>query len=311
MLATLIGRINYGLIAKQRCAVSRLAAATRTTNRSHSTTTTVPLHVEAIGDSKEKRSTVFLHGLLGNGRNLKTFAKNVCQATNTPGYLVDLRGHGQSRLNSSTTTVTESSFAAFVQDVAEATKDLSMTSIVGHSLGGRIALQHAAMVAADDSSLLQRVWLLDTVPGQADESVERVIDTVSQLSKELETTTLDRKQVRAKLSEKGLDAGIAAWLASSFDGKDFGFDLSVVHDIMPEFEIQNFYGLLQHTLSKNVRVDLVRGGKNKGWTMDTLRQLEYIQGQFPEKFGIHVLPKASHWVHVDDMKGLVEIIADH
>jgi hypothetical protein len=55
-----------------------------------------------------------------------------------------------------------------------------------------------------------------------------------------------------KLLEAGLDAGIAQWLASSFDGKDFGFDLPVVHDILPEFATQDFYRLLDRILDNGI-----------------------------------------------------------
>lgn len=143
----------------------------------------------------------------------------------------------------------------------------------------------------------------------ANESVEQVIDAVTRLSTQLSSTseTMDRKQVVAKLLEAGLDTGIAQWLASSFDGRDFGFDLPVANDILPEFATQDFYGLLEQILDNDIRVDLVRGGKNTGWDMGTLRQLEDMQRKHSQNFGMHVLPKAGHWVHVDDLNGLVNL----
>lgn len=148
----------------------------------------------------------------------------------------------------------------------------------------------------------------------ANESVEQVIATVDQVVTNIQSSssTMDRKQLVQVLTKAGLDQGIAMWLASSFDGSDFGFDLSVVHDIMPEFATQDFYGLLDEILAKNIQVDLVRGGKNREWSsgpdgMSTLRELEEIQKQYPDKFATHVLPKAGHWIHVDDTKGLVHL----
>jgi pimeloyl-ACP methyl ester carboxylesterase len=160
MLTSSLGRFHHSG-RKRYHLVSRIIHRYQST-----TTTTVPLYSEIVGNNSNEMSTVFLHGLLGNGRNLKTFAKQVCTVTDATGYLVDLRGHGKSRLTTTSShhsSTATHSFDACVKDVAESTKDLSMTSIVGHSWGGRIALQYAATQRSDS---LQRVWLLDTVPGQ-------------------------------------------------------------------------------------------------------------------------------------------------
>jgi pimeloyl-ACP methyl ester carboxylesterase len=160
MLTSSVGRFHHSG-RKRYHLVSRIIHRSQST-----TTTTAPLYSEIVDNKSDGMSTVFLHGLLGNGRNLKTFAKQVCTATDATGYLMDLRGHGRSRLTAASSGLSSTgthSFDACVKDVAESTKDLSMTSIVGHSWGGRIALQYAATQRSDS---LQRVWLLDTVPGQ-------------------------------------------------------------------------------------------------------------------------------------------------
>ena len=125
---------------------------------------TVELHSEVLPSNNSKNHTVFLHGLLGNGRNLKTFAKQACKASDSTGYLMDLRGHGQSRISDAQLQQTHS-FASCVEDVASATQSIPVTSIVGHSWGGRMALQYAATSPSDS---LERVWLLDTVPGKGE-----------------------------------------------------------------------------------------------------------------------------------------------
>ena len=182
--------------------------------------------------------------------------------------------------------------------------------------GGRVALQYAASISASESPRqLDRIWLLDTVPGQANDSVEKVIDAVTLFLEEASHETLDRKQVVERLTQRyELELGIALWLASSYkviakDGSaSFGFDLDAVHGVLSDFEQQDFFGLLGICLEKGVRVDLVRGGKNSGWTVDILRQLEIHKR---ENFAVHVLPKAGHWVHVDDLPGLLKLMATY
>ena len=281
------------------------------------------LHSESIGtpSSSTSSSILFLHGLLGNGRNLKTFAKQVCQLQNTQGHLLDLRGHGKSRISPETKSSGNHSFEACVQDIAY-TNDAKFAeqpgahpqTLVGHSWGGRMALQYAATYAEttidSSSSSLKRIWLLDTVPGQAHSSVENVIDAVHQLQQSSVPPKDRQGLVETLTKDYGMDMSIAQWLASSFRNGDFGFDLEVVQDIMPEFETQDFYGLLQSLLDKKtVRVDLVRGGQNKGWDIQTLSKLESLGKTYPGQFQLHVLPKAGHWVHVDDLPGLVDLFA--
>lgn len=284
----------------------------------------VPLHSEIIGNRSDgdetikTSSSVFLHGLLGNGRNLKTFAGKVCKVQKNKGYLIDLRGHGKSRIISdddSSITPSSSSFEDCVGDVIQATSAFDVESIVGHSFGGRMALQYAAKV---ENPSLRRVWLLDTVPGKANESVEQVIHAVDKILTEIQHQAgtdedWDRNQIVTKFQELGIDIAIAQWLASSYKNKDFGFDLQVIQDILPDFMTQDFYGLLNSILQegKNIRVDLVRGGKNKEWDIDTLRKLEGIQSEYSNKFALHVLPKAGHWVHVDDLPGLISLFERH
>jgi esterase len=273
------------------------------------------LHYESIGQGGDDSDSniIFLHGLLGHGRNLKTFAKQVCAANgNAQGYLVDLPGHGQSRLTS-TDAPGPHSFETCVERIATTLDSLpnnnkKPTTLVGHSWGGRMALQYAATNKGEESSI-ERVWLLDTVPGQVNDSVEQVIEAVAALSRPQEPMFSDKKQLVQELTETyQLDMGTAQWLASSYnigDG-DFGFDLDVVQDILPEFATQDFHGMLEELLERQtIRLDLVRGGKNAGWTIPILRQLESLQSKHPTNFHLHVLPKAGHWVHVDDAKGLV------
>ena len=75
---------------------------------------------------------------------------------------------------------------------------------------------------------------------------------------------MERDQLIKRLQELGVETSIAQWLASSYKNNDFGFDLNVILDILPDFKDQPFYELLKTILKKeNVRVDLVRGWA--GW----------------------------------------------
>jgi Predicted hydrolases or acyltransferases (alpha/beta hydrolase superfamily) len=53
--------------------------------------------IRTIPSSSGRPVVVFLHGLLGNCKNLRTLAKRLVQETGITALLMDLRGHGQSR----------------------------------------------------------------------------------------------------------------------------------------------------------------------------------------------------------------------
>jgi hypothetical protein len=42
-----------------------------------------------------------------------------------------------------------------------------------------------------------------------------------------------------------------------------------------------------------------------------LAELEALAKEFPQKFHMHVLPTAGHWVHDGDLPGLVHLFDKH
>jgi hypothetical protein len=74
------------------------------------------------------------------------------------------------------------------------------------------------------------------MPGQVNDSVEQVFEAVAALSFPPEPIS-DKKQLVQELTKTyQLDMGMAQWLASSYNigNGNFGFDLDVVQDILPE-----------------------------------------------------------------------------
>lgn len=260
------------------------------------------LHTTQADDGSS--STVFLHGLLGNGKNLKTVARKF-----GGGSLVDLRGHGKSPSGSSPHT-----FENCAKDVLKTVGPGTQATIVGHSFGGRVALECAIQSADNDTETT--TWLLDTVPGEANESVEKVITAIQSVDPQ----NYENRQQLAKVlqQEQQLDVGLAQWLTSSMtpspDGLEWGFDVNVVNALMPEFGSQDFMGKLQHLVlseNQNNTLHLVRGGKNTGWTVDLVSKLQDLSSRSNGRFHLHVLPKAGHWVHADDLPGLVDLWKTH
>lgn len=57
----------------------------------------------------------------------------------------------------------------------------------------------------------------------------------------------------------------------------------------------------------------MRAENSDRWDPDVIQRLGSLANREGDgskgKFSVHVLPKSGHWVHVDNPKGLLEIVA--
>lgn len=324
------------------------------------------------GDGKEV--IVFLHGLLGNAKNLRTPAKKLTQQLpHFNALLLDIRGHGNSstsstsslstnktsRLSSSSPFLRPHNFQSCVQDIFDTLSPLGLTgsnspkAICGHSLGGRIALQYShslctTAIVTDAPTKTPRkeshpigiepprqTWVLDAVPGRADPSVHNVLRAVSSLP-----TPIPSKSwlVDTLVKEYGMSKGVAMWMATNLrdngqggDVKSFDwiFDLDIANDLVENFSEQDIVEMIRGVTSEstalaekgvdngrdnNSTVQLVMAGKNKLWSEAIVSKLESLpsfnSSSSSSLFQMHTLDKAGHWVHVDDLEGLLKLMVD-
>eukprot|EP00579_Thalassiosira_antarctica_P000091 CAMPEP_0201867148 /NCGR_PEP_ID=MMETSP0902-20130614/1495_1 /ASSEMBLY_ACC=CAM_ASM_000551 /TAXON_ID=420261 /ORGANISM="Thalassiosira antarctica, Strain CCMP982" /LENGTH=347 /DNA_ID=CAMNT_0048392267 /DNA_START=381 /DNA_END=1424 /DNA_ORIENTATION=- len=309
---------------------------------------------DGIMNDDGKEVIVFLHGLLGNAKNLRTPAKKLTQQLpHLNALLLDIRGHGNSSSSPKTTPPSSSSsfaqphnFQSCVQDIFDTLSPLGLTgpnsptAICGHSLGGRIALQYshflctAQKVSGENERMVieppKQTWVLDSVPGQADPSVHSVLRAISSLS-----TPFPSKSwlVDTLVKEHKMNKGVAMWIATNLrdgggDKKSFEwiFDLGIANELVENFSDQNFTEMIHDVTKskadggtndndKNSMVQLVMAGKNKFWSKEIVSELQSIPSfqktTSPSPlFQMHTLDKAGHWVHVDDLEGLLKLMVE-
>lgn len=74
----------------------------------------------------------------------------------------------------------------------------------------------------------------------------------------------------------------------------------------------SYWSLLEHP-PKGMEIDIVIAEKSDRWEPDTILRLESLDNQKENgsagKVAVYVLPNSGHWVHVDNPKGLLQIVA--
>ncbi|GLQ60329.1 alpha/beta fold hydrolase [Gluconobacter japonicus] len=113
------------------------------------------MKLNAIERGNGPETVVFLHGLFGRARNLGFLQREASQTFRT--IALDLRNHGVSPHG-------PVSYPAMAQDVLETLDDLGIErfSVVGHSMGGKVAM----MLALADPDRVTRLMVADMAPAQ-------------------------------------------------------------------------------------------------------------------------------------------------
>ncbi|MBX2801160.1 MAG: alpha/beta hydrolase [Myxococcales bacterium] len=261
--------------------------------------------MEILGDPEAPRSVWFVHGILGQGRNWRSFARRLIGPhADLKAVLPDLRNHGDHPPTSPPHTL-----QAAATDLQAAADTLGPPSVVvGHSLGGKVAL---SWLAAGTLPADTAIWVLDSPPGPDTSSTGIDADTdparVLQALRAVRVPAASREPVRAALAEAGLPAPIVAWLLTSLkrgpEGWAWVYDLDGVQAMLDDYRATNLWPAI---LAAPQRVQLVRAGASDRWSAQQVSQAEEAARAGA---GWHLLANAGHWVHVDAPDATLALLA--
>ena len=278
--------------------------------------------------SNNKDTAVFLHGILGSKRNWRTPAQTWLQLN--PSYstciTIDHRGHGKS--NGYNNTINTIKICANdTYKTLTAIENKHQTSIVpsmlfAHSFGGKVALRYLEYRWRNGLQCPKHIWILDSMPGLYKEgpddkqSVIHVMSLLSSLPKQYET----REMMINQLLQKGLDKGVALWLATNLipikqdNGTttttlfQWGFDLNVITDLFHNFcneELWSFLDEYNNNNKTDCTIHFLRAGNNTAWTNDIIDKLNSYS---KKNIKFHTMPGVGHWLHSEDLRGMFNII---
>lgn len=246
------------------------------------------LHVKSMGQGP---ALIILHGLFGSSDNWMSLAKTFSQYFSV--YLVDQRNHGRSPHSEAW------DYPHMAEDIMTFMEDhgIFRASILGHSMGGKTALQFAV----DYPDYLEKLIVVDMgIKGYAPHH-EAILTALNSIVLD---QVANRREVDQQLAQGIPDAGTRMFLMKGLtrDGdKQFvwRFNLKVIaklyaHILAPiTFDIP--YG--GPTL-------MLYGGKS---TYVLPEDHPAILASLPMTT-FEMIPQAGHWVHADAPEALIQSV---
>jgi pimeloyl-ACP methyl ester carboxylesterase len=248
------------------------------------------LHCEIQGSGPP---VLVLHGLFGCLDNWRAQSKELGRFFKV--YTLDLRNHG----NSPHTDVM--TYPAMAEDLREFLiwQGLASASVLGHSMGGKVAMQFATTYPG----MVEKLAVVDIAPKDYPPEHKKIIRAL--LSVKLQDFH-SRSEVDAALSKKIPDARVRQFLLKNLAHVDRGgFEWQ-----MNLSAIQKSYERLCKTIEPNPGTGFgkpacfIRGAESNYVTETDYGRIADI---FP-KATILTVSNAGHWVHVDNPQGFAETL---
>jgi pimeloyl-ACP methyl ester carboxylesterase len=271
---------------------------------------TAALHtaLSTANGSSPTRWMLVLHGVFGSGANWRTFARHVMAERPAWGFaLVDLRGHGHSPSGEPPHTI-----ARAAADLREIESSVPIAAVLGHSLGGRVALAYAG-ARLRSGRPLERTVIFDASPGStssegAPSDAVRVLDAL----RSVKGPVPSRERFRELLRKRGLSDVTVDWLAMSLRREPGGFRLGLDLDVIEELLGDYTRADLWQTATELADVSplwFVLGGRSQTVTDAERARLQAVCRAHP-LCRLRVLPTAGHWIHTDDPSGAAAVMCE-
>lgn len=244
------------------------------------------LHARIQG---EGRPLVLLHGLFGSNENLGTLTREL--AGDYSVYALDLRNHGRSP------HAETMDFASMAADVHQtmAAHGLDSAAVLGHSLGGKTAME----LALGHPQCVERLIVIDIAPvtytsgNEAELAAMRGLDLRSLHS---------RGDADEALSEHIASAGVRQFLLKNLARTDDGFAWRIPLDTI-ESQYPNLAAAPSAAGTYDGPVLVIRGANSMRVPHDAEPA---IHERFPHA-RIETVD-AGHWVHIEAPNATLQLV---
>jgi len=243
------------------------------------------------------RAMFLLHGFLGSARNLASLARGLAQrVTGCSVIALDLTGHGDSPA-----LPPRPDLAAIAHDALDTARALGTPppwTLIGHSLGGRVALRAAAL----EPTALGHLTLLDVTPSPRPAGGE--VATIVKALGAAPDVAHDRQTFRAWFRQAGLPPPAIDWLLLNLahEGKSYRWriDRRALTALYDEIGAEDLWPAVERRRAYTVHE--IRGGASDHVPDADVRRLEAAGCR------VDTIEGASHFVHVERPEELVDRI---
>ncbi len=260
------------------------------------------LHTEIQGTGAQP--VLLLHGFLGSGRNLASLGKNLAEARpNTTVYRLDLPGHGLSPSLPAQTSLWD--MADMVLKHLQTLGHTCPWRVVGHSLGGRVAL---AMTHVQPS-WASHVVFLDISPSAIGVGPMGLRDPGSDIEKvahvllQAPECAPHRSVFKDFFVQQGLSSSLADWLLTNLmatsNGYQWRFNRASLLDFHQRSKNTDLWDTFQHT---HVRFQCIKGGLSHFVTSQDATRMQNLGCQ------VDTVPHAGHFIHTDALKDVCRLV---
>ncbi|MCR9249784.1 MAG: alpha/beta fold hydrolase [bacterium] len=246
------------------------------------------LHFRKYGEGEP---LLILHGVFGSSDNWQTVGKAF--AENYEVYLIDQRNHGNSPHHE------DFNYDVMANDLLELMDDHKLESahILGHSMGGKTAMNFAATFP----ERVKKLIVVDIAPKFYAPHHQQIIEGFR--SVDLDALT-SRGEADKAMSTVISNMGIRLFLLKNLKREDSGFGWKINLDVI-ERNITNVGSGLEADQKFDGHTLFIAGGNS-----DYIQEHDFglISSHF-SNYKFEKIEGAGHWVHAEKPKELFEIVS--
>ena len=232
---------------------------------------------------------IILHGLFGEGKNWLSIAKLISNSYAV--HLLDQRNHGESFHSR------QQNYQLMASDLDKyvKSKNISKFSLLGHSMGGKVAMEFALLYPKN----LDKLIIVDIAPKLYKENYEHIFKGLKHVLLKAES----RKQAQAILMDYTHDIILTNFLLKSLffsatkpklKFNSSGIEDNIQNMLMPPEKKNSFYGSTYFIC-----------GEKSNYV--TKKDIPYITELFPNNNMITIL-NAGHWPHFEQQQKFLDCI---